>query len=405
MKKVFSVVMVVFAMFLFGALYEVRSQDQRIRAIEGRLGGQDRAVCDPSDSVGRARQSVVRIVGGETEGTGFAIKEGGFILTNHHVIEFEPSPKVILSNGLFYTGKIVLTNKSADLAVIKIDRNLPIIPLRSAKWLKPAEELYVIGYALGGVISGEATVTKGLFSGLRYSEENDMAFIQTDASMMPGVSGGPMIDVCGEAVGVNTAGIFNLNLGIAADTIRRKILASASDTNPAPDVQEFTFNPGKSPHESVRAFYNYLKARRLEKAFEVLSDNFVRGYSFEDWAQGYRPLLDTTIVDIAPDLEVENRIRVKLATKDLIGEDIVTRYFEGYWDTRLVDGRWLLWDPEIREIEEPGEEWHETTKEKVEQIREELGSGAKDSSQDSPITAKSFVATRAGKMQLTHSIS
>jgi hypothetical protein len=376
MKRVFPAVMVVLVVCLFGALYEVRHLTQRLERVEGRLGGQDRINCNESATVEKVRRSVVRVVGGESEGSGFAIRDGGFILTNFHVIESEPNPKVILPDGTFDTGKIILADKNADLAVIKINRNLPTLPLRSVRWLKPAEELLSIGFPLGGAIGGEASVTRGLLSGLRRTGEDGMEYIQTDASMAPGVSGGPMVDICGEAVGINTAGLFNLNLGIASDSIRRKILSSAAASNPAPDIQEVDYFPGKSPYESVRAFYNYLKARRLDKAFELLSDNFVYGYSFEHWAKGYQPLLDTTIVDLAPDLDVPNRIRVKLATKDFADDAITSRYFEGYWDVRLVNGKWLLWDPEIREVMEPEDDWYQTTEDKVKEIRDEIAQEA-----------------------------
>ena len=95
----------------------------------------------------------------------------------------------------------------------------------------------------------------------------------------------------------------------------------------------------------------------MEKSFELLSDNFVRGYSFEQWAWGYRPLLDTTIVIIKPDKEIVNRIHVKLSTKDLTDDEIVYKYFEGYWDVRQINGKWLLWKPRIREVKDPERDW------------------------------------------------
>ena len=75
-------------------------------------------------------------------------------------------------------------------------------------------------------------------------------------------------------------------------------------------MQKTVFEPNKNALEAVRAFYNYIKARRLEKAFELLSDNFVRGYSFEQWARGYRPVLDTNIVIIKPDPKIINRMKL-----------------------------------------------------------------------------------------------
>ncbi|MFH1199325.1 MAG: hypothetical protein V1650_04130, partial [Candidatus Omnitrophota bacterium] len=106
-----------------------------------------------------------------------------------------------------------------------------------------------------------------------------------------------------------------------------------------------------------RCFYNYLKSRKMEKAFELLSDNFVKGYSFEQWARGYRPMLDTSVIIIKRDKKIADRILVKLSTKDLINDEIVYKFFEGYWDVRQIKGKWLLWTPKIREVKDPEKEW------------------------------------------------
>jgi hypothetical protein len=177
--------------------------------------------------------------------------------------------------------------------------------------------------------------------------------------MIPGISGGPMVNICGDVVGINTAGLVLGGMGIAisADSIKEKYRQMAASKDPLKDVKKTVFQPDKNALEAVRAFYNYLKARKLEKAFELLSQNFIRGYSFEEWAWGYRPLLDTTIIIIKPDKKITNRINVKLSTKDLVDDEIVYKYFEGYWDVRQINGKWLLWKPRIREVKDPEQDW------------------------------------------------
>lgn len=135
------------------------------------------------------------------------------------------------------------------------------------------------------------------------------------------------------------------------------IIGAAILTIPLKDVKKIISQTNKNALEAVRAFYNYLKIWKLGKAFELLSDNFVRGYSFEYWARGYRPLLDTTTTLIKPDKKITNRINVKLSTKDLVDDEIVYKYFEGYWDVRQINGRRLLWKPKIREVMDPDEDW------------------------------------------------
>lgn len=82
-----------------------------------------------------------------------------------------------------------------------------------------------------------------------------------------------------------------------------------------------------------------------------------KGYSFDQWKKGYEPLLDTTVIKIEDDKEEVNRVNVKLSTKNMDNDEIVYKYFEGYWDVKDVSGKWLLWDPEIKEIENPRFLW------------------------------------------------
>jgi hypothetical protein len=160
-------------------------------------------------------------------------------------------------------------------------------------------------------------------------------------------------------VGINTAGLWAGGMGIAVstDSIFDRCDKMSFAKDPLKDVRKMKFDPNKNSLEAVRCFYNYLKIRSMEKAFALLSDNFVQGYSFEHWVRGYKPLLDNSLIIIKRDKQVPDRINIKLATKDLIDDEVVSKFFEGYWDVRKVDGRWLLWKPKIREVEDPDDEW------------------------------------------------
>ena len=361
MKKFTLLVrLLIFIALIVGVAYSfnrINAIDKRLERIEAKLGGSKRITCNEKESIEKVRQSIVRIIGGESEGSGFAIKSGGLILTNFHVIEFEPSPKVVLPDNTFQTAEVVMADKNADLAIVKIDKDLPTISWGNPQELDPAEELLAIGFPLGGQLSGEASVNKGSLSGRRRSKDVGVEYLQTDATLTPGVSGGAMINVCGEVVGINTAGLSGLGLAISADSIKQKWLEMATAKDSLKDVQRITFDPGKSPLEVVRAFYNYLKARKLEKAFDLLSDNFKKGYDFNYWKKGYEPLLDTTVIKIEEDKNDKDRVKIKLSTKDLVDDEIVYKYFEGFWDVKNFDGKWLLWDPEIKEVKDPDFLW------------------------------------------------
>jgi len=203
---------------------EVTTLSKRVETIEDKLGGAEKINWRGKEVVERVRESVVRIIGGISEGSGFAVMKEGHILTNFHVIDGEPSPKVILPDNTFETAQVIMADKEADLAVIKIDRQLPLVPLADLDKLEPADALLAVGYPLGGTLSGEASISKGLYSGRRQLKETGVDYIQTDMTFVKGMSGGPMINMGGEAVGISTTGLYAGGLGFAvsADTIREK---------------------------------------------------------------------------------------------------------------------------------------------------------------------------------------
>ena len=323
---------------------------KRLDSIETKLGGADKINCNEHETIERIKKSTVRIVGGESEGSGFAMQVGGGILTNFHVIQFEPSPKVILPDNSFRTASILMTDKTADIALIKIDVDLPILSWADTNYLIEGDELISAGFPFGGDLSGEATIKKGVMSANRKAKDIGVEYIQTDITLNPGMSGGPLVNICGDVVGINTLGGSGIGMGISSESIQQKWLAMTTSSDSLKDVQKITFDPNASALEATKAFYNYLKIRKFEKSFEILSDNFKGGYSYEQWLEGYKPLLDTSVLAIGEDQDVKNRIKIRLGTKNLVDEEIITKLFEGYWDVKYVDGRWQLWEANIKEV-------------------------------------------------------
>lgn len=352
-----ALIVYVLSIFIINQQDQIKTLNDKFSLIENKLGGTDKLKCSEKDAIEKVKKSVVRIIGGEAEGSGFAVQSYGYILTNFHVIEFEPTPKVILPDNTFETAEIVMADKNADLAILKINKDMPVISWGDPKDLIPAEELLVIGFPLGGSLNGEASVSKGSLSARRKSKDVGVEYIQTDATLNPGMSGGPMINVCGEVEGINTAGLAGLGLAISSDSIRQKWLEMDVSKDSLKDIQRITFDPDASSLEAVKAFYNYLKARKLDKAFELLSDNFKKGYSFNTWQKGYTSLLDTTVIKIEDDPKIVNRINVKLTTTDMVDEEIVYKYFEGYWDVKEVGNTWQLWNAKVKEVENPDYNW------------------------------------------------
>ncbi len=140
-------------------------------------------------------------------GTGFIIESDGLILTNYHVIENADNVYVHLPSDQTktYEAKVIGGDKRTDVAIIKISagRTLPALPLGDSDKVEQGEWVS----AFGNPIGLEFTQTKGIISakGRRIQELNSVPFLQTDASINPGNSGGPLVNICGEAIGVNSA--------------------------------------------------------------------------------------------------------------------------------------------------------------------------------------------------------
>ena len=138
-------------------------------------------------------------------GSGVVVSEQGFILTNHHVVEAVDQIEVALADSRKVSARVVGTDPETDLAVLKIELdNLPSITFARSEQVRVGDIVLAIGNPFG---VGQ-TVTLGIVSGLRRSHlgittfEN---FIQTDAAIHPGNSGGALVDVDGNLVGINTA--------------------------------------------------------------------------------------------------------------------------------------------------------------------------------------------------------
>lgn len=145
----------------------------------------------------------------EVSGTGFIIQSDGLIVTNNHVIDDTSLAfTVILPDGTEYPAKIFGQDKFDDIALLKIDaKGLTAVKLGDSGALETGQTVFAIGNSLGRY---QSTVTRGVVSGLsRALSENDSLptfhdWIQTDAAINLGNSGGPLINLAGEVIGMNT---------------------------------------------------------------------------------------------------------------------------------------------------------------------------------------------------------
>lgn len=153
-------------------------------------------------------------------GSGFVITEDGFILTNNHVVAGSSDIFVTLTDGKEHKAKIVGTDARTDLALLKIEaKGLKPLPIGESRSLRKGQWVLAIGSPFGL----ESTVTAGIVSAINRETGDYLPFIQTDVAVNPGNSGGPLIDLSGRVVGVNSqivsrsGGFMGISLAIPID--------------------------------------------------------------------------------------------------------------------------------------------------------------------------------------------
>ncbi|MFT0547635.1 DegQ family serine endoprotease [Allopusillimonas ginsengisoli] len=159
-------------------------------------------------------------------GSGFIISADGYILTNNHVVAKSNGIFVTLTSGKEYTAKVIGTDARTDIALIKIDaKDLTPLPIGDSAKLKKGQWVLAIGSPFGL----DSTVTSGIISAINRDTGDYLPFIQTDVAVNPGNSGGPLINLAGEVVGVNSqiisqsGGFMGISLAIPIDETMRVV--------------------------------------------------------------------------------------------------------------------------------------------------------------------------------------
>jgi serine protease Do len=163
---------------------------------EGRGGPQGPG---PGDDDGEG----MRRPGGE--GSGFIVSPDGLLLTNAHVVDEADEIIVRLTDRREFKAKLVGLDKATDVAVLRIDaKNLPTVRIGDPKKLRPGEWVFAIGAPFGFENSVTAGIVSSLGRGLPDQDSRFVNFIQTDVAVNPGNSGGPLFNLDGEVVGINS---------------------------------------------------------------------------------------------------------------------------------------------------------------------------------------------------------
>jgi len=181
-------------------------------------------------------------------GSGFIITSDGYVLTNNHVVENATKITVMLKDGREFSGQVVGTDATSDVAVVKISgTNLPTVKLGDSSTLTVGQKVIAIGNPYGL----SQTVTTGVISALERNvqasaTETLVGVVQTDAAINPGNSGGPLVDLSGRVVGMNTM-IYQdaqgLGFSVSVNTAKKvydAIIKNGKVTWPALGIQGAT---------------------------------------------------------------------------------------------------------------------------------------------------------------------
>ena len=231
----------------------------------------------------------------ETEG------ETAYIVTNHHVIEDSKRVAVTVNDSEEYKGDVLGVDSVRDLAVVRICcGSFSSLPFGDSFSLEPGDEVINIGYALG--MRGEATISRGIVSAIRYDSDRGGDVIQTDAAINPGNSGGPMLSLNGEILGINTfkiseTDVEGLGFAISAITAQRSIPSLQSEVarpavtplaTPRPGADGFGPVSGELRHDANDSFIKTHYAN-VAMADMVVEATFTNPYSssYNSWDYGF----------------------------------------------------------------------------------------------------------------------
>lgn len=165
-------------------------------------------------------------------GSGFIISEDGYVLTNNHVVADSKEIFVTLTDGKEYKASVVGLDERTDVALIKIDaKDLPAVKIGQPSSLKKGQWVLAIGSPFGL----DSTVTVGVVSAINRDTGEYLPFIQTDVAVNPGNSGGPLINLQGQVVGMNSqiisrsGGFMGISLAIPIDEVMNVVQQLKAD--------------------------------------------------------------------------------------------------------------------------------------------------------------------------------
>ena len=201
-----------------------------------------------ADLIESIRAGVVQVTTSSGSASGFIITSDGLVVTNEHVVSGESSVGVWLTNGRRYDADVLERDATSDLALLRIEGgSFDAIAVGDPNTVRMGHEVLALGFPLADTIGTNLTVTRGIVSSTRM--EDGVQLLQTDASLNPGNSGGPLVNRDGEVIGVNSSRIeetdsgrpvSNIGFAVSVSELERRLptlggqFASLGTPRPAP---------------------------------------------------------------------------------------------------------------------------------------------------------------------------
>ena len=250
------------------------------------------AAASLEDVVARVMPAVVLVETSSGRGSGFFVRPDT-VITNVHVVKGDGFVRLRQMDGTTVSARVDLKSAAFDIAILKVmapASGQVVIPMGSTDTLRPGQEVFTIGSALGTL---QNSVSRGIVSGVRRS--GNATLVQTDAAANPGNSGGPLLDRNGVAIGITTMGYRDqqgLNFAVAIDHARAIIEGRLAGSTAAPlAMNEVKALSPAVPSETDRALDEGHRAflasvTKVAQAADGLDD---------DW-QGFRQSCFTSAV-------------------------------------------------------------------------------------------------------------
>ncbi|MGK0209296.1 MAG: S1-C subfamily serine protease [Patescibacteria group bacterium] len=172
---------------------------------------------DSSVMIAGLDESVVTVQAGDSLGSGFFVTDSGHLVTNYHVVQKESGDVLLyMANGSVFTGEVIGVNATLDVALLLINISSGnALPLRSSNGIEVGEKVFAIGSPFGLAHS----VSSGIVSGKDRMINLQPFYVQTDATMDVGNSGGPLLDRDGNVVGMNNFKLSDQGFALASEKI------------------------------------------------------------------------------------------------------------------------------------------------------------------------------------------